>query len=61
MDISDPGKFNFREMTDADLSGVQILWKEAGFNLSFSDTLPELKKNASTQSKPVFGIGIIKR
>ena len=31
-------------MTDIDLSVVQILWKEVGFNLSFSDTIPELKK-----------------
>ena len=44
MDISDSGKLNIREMTDTDLPVVQTLWKEAGFNLSFSDTLPELKK-----------------
>lgn len=44
MEKSDRGKFNIREMTDIDLSGVQILWKEAGFNLSLSDTIPELKK-----------------
>ena len=44
MEKSEPGKFNIREMTDADLSRVQILWKEAGFSLAFSDTIPELKK-----------------
>ncbi len=44
MDISHPGKLNIREMIDTDLSVVQILWKEAGFNLSFSDSLSELKK-----------------
>jgi ribosomal protein S18 acetylase RimI-like enzyme len=38
------GKINIREMTDTDLSKVQLLWKEVGFNLSFSDTIPELKK-----------------
>lgn len=38
------GKINIREMTDTDLSKVQLLWKEVGFNLSFSDTISELKK-----------------
>lgn len=38
------GKINIREMNDTDLSKVQLLWKEVGFNPSFSDTIPELKK-----------------